>query len=672
MKLKEELYHAFVNKVPGIKERYKKQRSRSKGIGRLYTWMYLIGLNISYYIFRNDKLKIVSKYPYYEEKDLYYLGSESSISKRESPKELAGILADHDVISLDVFDTLVFRPFSEPIDLFYILGEKLNYMDFKRIRVEMEWKARELKKKERNSYEVSLSEIYDLLSKETGIDKEVAMNLELELEYDLCFANPYMYRVVEELIKYDKKIIINSDMYLSTDQIKILLKRCGYPEFTNYYVSSDFDKSKSSGDLYELIKKEEGENLTYAHVGDNFKSDIEQAGKHGFNSFHYVNVNHVGNSYRPEDMSVITGAIYRGVINAQIHNGLCEFSREYEYGYIYGGLFVYGYCRFIHEYVKSNNIDKILFLSRDGDILSKAYEKLYQEESCKHEYVYWSRLAATKMAAKYYKYDYFRRFVYHKINQNYTIEQVLAAMELEDMTSDFCKAKEMEPTSMLGEKSAEVLKEYLMESWDYVLEHYEEQLDAGKIYYESVLKNCSKVVAVDIGWAGSGAITLDYIVNNIWNIDCEITGIVAGTNTCHNAEPDCSETYLQNGRIISYLYSQRKNRDLWKLHDPSKNHNLYWETLLDSPTGSLKGFYLDDQGKSRCEFKKAATNSEKIKEIQRGILDFIKVFDIIEKRTGFRECVSGRDAYAPMINVQSVENKKFVKTIDELSDDMNI
>mgnify|MGYP006974362159 CR=1 FL=1 len=52
---------------------------------------------------------------------------------------------------------------------------------------------------------------------------------------------------------------------------------------------------------------------------------------------------------------------------------------EYEYGYIYGGLFVTGYCSFIHDYCRQHDVDKILFLSRDGDILKQAYELLYPE-----------------------------------------------------------------------------------------------------------------------------------------------------------------------------------------------------------------------------------------------------------------------------------------------------
>jgi len=672
MSWKERMYHALVNRVIGIQERYKKARNNAKGAGRVLVLIYLMGLNISYYIFRNKKLAQSEKNPFYEKKKLFIKDSESSLSKRETPEKLALELAKYDVISFDVFDTLVLRPFSSPTDLFFLLGERLGYFDFKRIRMEIEWKTREKKYKKEKHYEINLDEIYTLLSAETGIDKEQAMKMEEELEYSYCYANPYMYQVVEELKKLKKKMIITSDMYLNTEQIKELLRRCGYSEFSSYYVSCDMVQSKSKGDLFDTIKNIEGKNQGYAHIGDNYIADIEQAKKHGFTSYYYANVNAVGMPYRPEDMSAITGGIYRGMVNAHIHNGLMNYSREYEYGYIYGGLFVTGYCQFIHKYVEEHQVDKILFLARDGDILAKAYVKLYPDEKDKLEYVYWSRVAATKMAAKYYKYDYFRRFLYHKVNQQYTLKQIFSSMELLDMLSECCEKEKLTAETQLTVNNVSKVKAYLQNSWVRVLEHYEEQLIAGKQYYGQVLKDCKNAVAVDIGWAGSGAVTLNYIVNDIWKLDCNIVGMIAGTNTCHDAEPDASETFLQTGKLVSYLYSQRENRDIWKLHNSAQGHNLYWEILLDAPMGSFKGFYLNEQGIYECRFKETDEKAERIEEVQKGILDFTEQFQSWRKVLGRMSCISGRDAYAPMVNIENQINKGYMKKVEELMDDVNI
>ena len=668
----EHIYAFFVNRIPGIRERYKRKRKQATGWKRFFVWLYLVYLNIAYYIFRNKKLGLIEKYPFYENKQLYSKGSESSISKRVEPAIFARNVSMYDVISFDVFDTLIFRPFSEPTDLFYLLGSQLNYLDFARIRQEMEWRARRQKYKSEKHYEVNLDEIYTVLSEETGLDKEECMHLEIELEKQYCFANPYMKEVVEELLKLKKRIIISSDMYLNTKQIQALLSVCGYPKFSAYYVSCDMEASKNKGNLYEKILAKEGKGNSYIHIGDNYLADIEQAKKYGLHAKLYTNVNYVGMPYRAEDMSVITGGLYRGIVNAHIHNGRREYSREYEYGYIYGGLFVTGYCQFIHRYVQKHKIDKLLFLARDGDVLLKAYKELYPEEKDKLAYVYWSRLAATKMTAKHYKYDYFRRFLYHKVNQKYHLEQIFSSMELEDMLDTFCEISHFTRQTELTDSNIEKVKEYLMQRWNEVLKHYEVQLVAGKQYYEEVLQGAKSAIAVDIGWAGSGAVALDYLVNEEWKLQCPITGIIAGTNTCHNAEPNGSETFLQSGKLVSYLYSQRENRDLWKYHDAGKNHNLYWEMLLDAPMGSLRGFYLDKNKRCECRFKEAPLHTEKIEDIQRGILEFVGQYGRYQKELREFGDISGRDAYAPMVSLMNGENREFMKSISNMMDDVGI
>ena len=101
--------------------------------------------------------------------------------------------------------------------------------------------------------------------------------------------------------------------------------------------------------------------------------------------------------------------------------------------------------------------------------------------------------------------------------------------------------------------------------------------------------------------------------------------MVAGTNTAFNCEPDMSESFLLKGNLVSYLYSQGHNRDLWKKHDPNRDYNIYWELLTSSSEPSFKGFYKKEGSTDiKLEFLKPEKNPEGIMEIQRGILDFVK------------------------------------------------
>lgn len=89
---------------------------------------------------------------------------------------------------------------------------------------------------------------------------------------------------------------------------------------------------------------------------------------------------------------------------------------------------------------------------------------------------------------------------------------------------------------------------------------------------------------------------LDYAVNEIWNLDCPITGILAGTETAHSAQPDAYAPFLTNGKLLAYLFSPFHNRDLWSFHDPAQGHNLYWELFSGTAEGGLLGFYPDENG----------------------------------------------------------------------------
>jgi Predicted hydrolase (HAD superfamily) len=651
MNLKQHMYNLLVNENAKIGQEYNQYR-HSQPNARCKAWLYLLKLNIQYRnIFGTSKHRnnVV-------EKNKMLVAREAMLSKKKSPLEFAKALTSYDIVSFDVFDTLIFRPFSKPSDMFFFTGSKLNYLNFEQIRIEMEELARKYAYKERGTHEVSFAEIWGIIEENAGIDSAMGMKAEWEDELQFCFANPYMLQVIRELQLQGKQIILTSDMYLGATYIRKLLQACGYKGLDECFVSCDYTHSKSEGTLYEIVKEKFKTASTFVHVGDNFHSDKKQAEKHGFTSIYYENVNRAGLKYRPMNMSVITGSIYRGLVNSYLHNGLGEYSKEYEFGFIYGGLFVLGYCQWIHEYARRHALDKILFLSRDGNVLSKAYHILYPQKSRNWEYVYWSRYVSTKLAAKFFKYDYFQRFLYQKINQNYTLQTIFETMELQDMLNAFLKStsniEKYTIHSILNHKLADNVKDYLLKNWECVLAHYSEELDAGCAYYQEVLKGCKKVAAVDVGWAGSGPISLNYVVNDLWKIDCDIIGLIAGTNSVYSKEQNASEALLYKHQLESYLFSQAHNRDIWLEHNPGKGDNLILEALLSAKHGSLRKFVNND-AKYICS---EALENTKAEEIQTGILDFVKYYVSHMKETPE---ISGRDAFAPIALLE--QNRKFIK-----------
>ena len=589
-----------------------------------------------------------------QEKLLYSGGPESSLSRRESPEQLAARLAAYDVVTFDVFDTLLLRPLARPEDAFYLLGARLGYPDLRRLRIQAEEEARRRKELAAGSREVTLEEIWAVLAPETGLSQTEGMAAERRLESDLCRANPYFLPVVAALRRQGKTLAVLSDMYLEEETVAALLDRCGFGTFDACLVSGERGSSKSGGGLYRLARKLLGPGRACAHVGDDPWADQRQAEAAGWAAFPYRNVHRAGTPYRAEDMSPIVGSLYRGLVNMRLHNGAELHSRAWEYGYVYGGLFAVGYCRFVERLRRELGADRLLFLSRDGAVLLRVYQRLYPAEGERAVYARWSRLAAAKITADRFRGEYFRRFLTHKAGQGFSLRQVLESMELTPLLPGLCGALGAGPNAELTHKNAPLVKSYLVERWDQVLACYESHRQAGGAYYRALLAGCRKALAVDIGWAGSGAVMLDWAVNRLWGLGRPVFGAVAGANSRRSPEWDAMEPFWLTGRVRSYLYSSGENRDLWQSHDPGAGHNLFWELLLGAPEGNLTGF-----GPKGPILGPPPPHSETIRAIHRGILDFTGDFLALEARLGLTLPISGRDAYAPMALVCSGNNEEF-------------
>lgn len=637
------MYNKLVSQVPIIKLYYEDYaKIHNKKYKKI---LYLIKINFIYHV-----LKFQFDNSTDSKKKCYSATSESHNNYEKSVQSFVDNLSQFDVISFDIFDTLIFRPFNQPADVFYLIAEKLNYLDFKNIRELMEKRAREDQYKKTGSYEVNIDTIYSYIETFAGIPKEVGVSIELEVEQKVCYSNKYMKDIFYGLLAKGKKIIITSDMYIGKEYMESILNKCGYEGYVDIYISCDYGKSKANGNMYKFIKDSYGINLSYAHIGDNEISDIENSRKYGFTPFLYKNVNKYGNAYRSKDMSALVGSAYRGLVNNKLYSQAEILTSQYEYGYNCGGIFVLGYCQFIHKYYINEKIDKILFLARDGDILSTVYSKLFPEDNI--EYVYWSRLAGTKMTASYYKFDYMKKFLHHKINSGRTIKNILRTMEL-DFLIDQCP---INVNKQLDNKNIFIIEEYLFENWERVLKQYNEQINAGREYYEKILNGCHKVLSVDVGWAGSGAISLNHLVNDIWKLKCKMIGVIAGTNSRNSFEVDASEAQLQNGTLIAYIYSQMHNRRIWAYHNPSKKHNVYFEMLLTSTKPSFKGFYYKNNELDFQFTSEESANKDTILEIQQGILDFIEDYLKHFRDFPYMFNISGSDAYAPFMLVSNDES----------------
>lgn len=574
---------------------------------------------------------------------LYEKGAESSAKHRPLPIQFAKYLSSFDLISFDIFDTLLFRPFSNPSDLFILVGERLDIMDFHQIRISAESKAREYNKMTRGNTEVTLYDIYQFIENETGIPAQEGAELEFSLEMELCYANPYMLTVFKLLKSLGKRLIVLSDMYLPRKKMTQLLEHCGYTGFEDVIVSCDYNCSKRNGELYNLLldRYQSIPRQKIIHVGDNEVSDIRSANEKELSCSLYENVNKIGAKFRTTNMSYLVGSAYRGIVNAYLHNGTKKFSPYYEVGFVYAGIYVMGFCQWIYRYAKEHQLDKILFLAREGDIYQKVFQAMYPD--FKTEYVLWSRVPVAKTIVRKNRHPYLLQLVHHKANAIYksklgTLFDRIGISPLKQYFNEY----RLNESEYLLPSNEKVVYQLMTDHWDELCDCYQTDNQNIKDYLALKIADSKRAAVVDVGWSGNNVLQVKYLVEDVYQFDCEITCMLAAAR---NVNDTYIAAMMQKQEVKTYIFSTLENRALHDLHQATNNHlnSFFFEILTQSCTPTFLGF----EGNKFLYDIPETENYAHNREIHQGILDFVKEYSSHFKAFPYMMDISGYDAYMP-------------------------
>ena len=192
-----------------------------------------------------------------------------------------------EVVSFDIFDTLVNRCIGNPKEIYLLIEQELRlkygnkFEGFANKRIWAEKMAVATSK----YGEVTLEEIYNFLELE---NKSEVTCLEKNIEIEISTVNDEMFDLYQECRHMKKRIFLCSDMYLDKETIKAILDKNGYVEYEKLYLSSERRKRKSDGSLYRELKQElKIDSKKIIHIGDNIKSDYLQPIRYGLNAYHY-------------------------------------------------------------------------------------------------------------------------------------------------------------------------------------------------------------------------------------------------------------------------------------------------------------------------------------------------------------------------------------------------
>ena len=564
-------------------------------------------------------------------------------------KKLKQLIDDSLVISFDIFDTLIIRSYNKPTDLFKHIEISKSAKNFAKKRMEAEQHARaEAGKKQIE--EVTLDEIYTYIKPKFQKFKDI----EIAQELLCCSADKNMFDAFEYAKKNNKRVIISSDMYLPQNVVEQILSQNGYNGYEKLFLSSTTKTSKASGNMFKDI-------LTYTkvsasqilHIGDNLLTDNDIPNSMGFKVFHYLKAedyNGYRNDYRffkkmEENTQSIPISIFKGLLikrNQKKH----EFWENF--GYKYAGLMSLGFCEWLKQQFTDAKIKKAFFMTRDGYIPQKVFNKLYPDFET--QYFYASRRCYLFSGMN--KLDDIFLYLIDLGTKDCTYQEYWTALSINDpiLFSAFKKSFPNQNNKVNCSK----LKIFWQENEEQLQKYASIEREVAISYFEQCGLNKNAVATIDIGWRASVQKSIERTLK-IADKSYNLIGYYLGTHP-HKTE---------KSKIKGYLLNHGEPFDNAKIIDPILP---LLELIYTAPeAGVIK---LDKVNNTITPIRQDISINEnkriKISEqICSGVLDFVSDWQHLTSNLPLE--LSYRDSLSILENFEYCANDETIEKIREIS-----
>lgn len=563
-------------------------------------------------------------------------------------------------VSFDLFDTLIFRTFSSPSGVFDYTQLLYNrHHDSTPLKnFTKERMAAEKRTRKKNGWgEVNLNEIYN----ELGFSDEKCEELkktEMYVEISNCIPNKEMIEFALSCHELGKKVIITTDMYLPKNCIEDILKKIGVT-YDRLFISGEIKKTKESGELFDYVVEQLGiRPMDIVHIGDNENSDYKRPRNRGIDAIHYKR----SRQHFPYNIDNKKYGIQIDHFNSLINNGYTlkdtKYPVEYKIGFSVMGPVLADFCAWIHEMKESLQLDKLLFVAREGYAIKKCYELMYPEDTLISYYVKLNKhVLRTPLLCENDFLELLKRTLKNK--KECTLNEVLKSFDIhEDMIyeDEIEKKCPFELNDIINLETEE--PEKLDELRDFILGTLSstivEQGDLLEEYISSYGVQGKRIGLINNSYNGNGQKLLEDFLKKR-NIQCNIYGLqFAGNEKCRSSLGENYRTWIPNSRKASlkgYLFERG---------------SLVFEHLLFEPSGTSVKLERSGDGKVKvvCETPRTEVdNFDKIFAAQQGMLDFIKCYkSSLKERIGF-------EAIMYFVNLIQAPTVEAALSLGNLNDD---
>jgi len=209
----------------------------------------------------------------------------------------------------------------------------------------------------------------------------------IEYEMNICECRGDILKYKKYAEQLGKIVVLTSDMYFSSNEIKALTLKCELGSFDNYFISSELNATKENGHIWRHLK-EAYPGKKIAHI-DDMKFDYPD----------YISGNQIKSTTEvaqlfklPLNTGKLTGILLSGIFNLNTVKAL---------SFCIIAPFAIGFVQWLAEKFRQNNEKRVLFCSRDGYLAKIIYDYLYKDKNGYPEsgYLYTSKSVLVKACA---------------------------------------------------------------------------------------------------------------------------------------------------------------------------------------------------------------------------------------------------------------------------------
>lgn len=294
------------------------------------------------------------------------------------------------VLSLDCFDTLLWRKVAAPADVFFALAHSAAFKKMgltAPLRAKAETMARRIRWVNTQCSEVDLEHIYRHAAPH-ATDAELAelAAAELACEADYCFVFEPVYKLIVQARALGLKVVVVSDTYFSQAQLKQLLFSA-MPALEGlidaFYCSNAHQLSKAEGIWSRLLPLLHARPEQILHLGDNIEADFHSPRRFGIRATHFIqqsdDVRKMLNGRAQVAPQVLPELGYRLPVPSYHHAQIAAATLDGKldtFGYACMGPILHSFARYVLDEAEALRAQgaavKVAFLMRDGFLPSRA------------------------------------------------------------------------------------------------------------------------------------------------------------------------------------------------------------------------------------------------------------------------------------------------------------